>query len=147
MFPMASREPDILGNDLAKGGLVSFIQAYESMWLNYFNFSGRTSRATYWKAWLVNIVVTVILYLLALHSSPAAFLVSLYSLASIVPGIAMAVRRLHDTNRSGFWWLIAFVPFVGGIVLIVFLLLASYPQENRWGLPPTSPPQVTQGGW
>lgn len=126
---------------------MSFIQAYESMWLNYFNFRGRTSRAMYWKAWLVNTVLYALLYVLALRSSAAGALVTVYALAVLIPGIAMAVRRLHDTNRSGFWWLIAFVPFVGAIVLLVFLLMRSYPEENRWGLPPTSPPQMTQGTW
>ena len=58
----------------------------------------------------------------------------IYSLAVVVPSIAVVVRRLHDTGRSGWWYFIAFVPFVGSIVLLVLMCLESA-DENEYGLP------------
>ncbi len=86
----------------------------------YADFTGRATRSEYW--WFVLFVVLV---------SAAASLVShtlsgLFSLATLVPSLAAATRRLHDTNRSGWWQLVCLVPVVGLIVLIVFLA-----QEGR----------------
>lgn len=57
----------------------------------------------------------------------------LYSLAALLPGLGVFVRRLHDTGRSGWWWLIAFLPVLGAIVLFVFMCLDSQPGENKYG--------------
>ncbi len=57
----------------------------------------------------------------------------LYSLAAFLPGFAVTCRRLHDTGRSGWWFLLVFLPIVGLIVLIVFLCLDSQPGENAYG--------------
>jgi len=54
-------------------------------------------------------------------------------LAVLIPGLAVAIRRLHDTNRSGWWFLIVLVPLIGAIVLLVFLLQDSQPSENQYG--------------
>ena len=56
-------------------------------------------------------------------------------LALVIPMIAVSVRRLHDTGRSGWWYLINLVPYIGSIVLLIFLLLPSAPDENEYGLP------------
>lgn len=60
----------------------------------------------------------------------------LYTLAVLIPSIAVSVRRLHDTNRSGWWLLISLVPLVGAIVLFVFLVLDSHPGEHQYGSNP-----------
>jgi uncharacterized membrane protein YhaH (DUF805 family) len=60
----------------------------------------------------------------------------LYTLAVLIPSMAVPVRRLHDTNRSGWWLLISLVPLVGAIVLLVFLVLDSHPGENQYGSNP-----------
>ena len=57
----------------------------------------------------------------------------LYSLAVLIPGFAVLFRRLHDTGRSGWWWLLAFIPIIGWIVLIVFCCLDSQPGDNQYG--------------
>lgn len=57
---------------------------------------------------------------------------ALLMLATVVPSLAVTVRRLHDTGRSGWWWFIGLVPFVGGIVLLVLTLLDSTP-DNQYG--------------
>jgi uncharacterized membrane protein YhaH (DUF805 family) len=57
-------------------------------------------------------------------------------LALLVPSIAVTIRRLHDTNRSGWWWLIAFIPILGGLVLLIFAVLDGTPGDNRYGPDP-----------
>ncbi len=64
------------------------------------------------------------------------WLASIYSLAVLVPSIAVSVRRLHDTGRSGWWLLIGLVPLIGSIWLIVLLCLDSQPETNKWGANP-----------
>ena len=63
-------------------------------------------------------------------------LLLIFSLAMIIPGLAVGVRRLHDTDRSGWWLLIGFVPLVGGIVLLVFMIMSGTRGPNRFGADP-----------
>ncbi len=65
----------------------------------------------------------------------------IFALALIIPSLAVTVRRLHDTNRSGWWYLITFVP-LGGIVLLVFMCLDSEPGSNKWGPNPKEPQEM-----
>lgn len=102
------------------------MQEYINMWKNFANFGGRTSRRGYWMAILVNVAVVLVLSLLAnlLHLN---ILTSLYSLAVLVPGLAIMVRRLRDAGKHWGWLFISLVPLVGAIVLIVLLCGASVP--------------------
>jgi uncharacterized membrane protein YhaH (DUF805 family) len=92
----------------------------------YAVFSGRASRREYWMFFLFNILIAIGLAIIfgimkaAIHVN-LSFLSGIYSLALLCPGIAVAIRRLHDTNRSGLWLLVSLVPLIGSIVLIVFL--------------------------
>ncbi len=63
-------------------------------------------------------------------------LANLYMLAVLLPSLAVGVRRLHDTDRSGWWLLIVFVPIIGAIVLLVFMVQDSQPSENQYGPKP-----------
>ena len=71
----------------------------------------------------------------ALHGM-GPFAYGIYALAALIPGIAVLVRRLHDTDRSGWWFFIALVPIIGAIVLLVFLVTDSKPGTNRFGANP-----------
>jgi uncharacterized membrane protein YhaH (DUF805 family) len=111
---------------------------YLDAWKNYVNFQGRARRKAYWMFVLFNIIALVILSLIegALGLSGQngyGILTGLYSLAIILPLIALAVRRLHDTGRSGWWLLIGLVPLIGPIVLIVFYVTDSQPGTNQYG--------------
>ncbi len=66
-------------------------------------------------------------------SSNIGLLSGIYSLAVIIPTLALSVRRLHDTDRSGWWILIGLVPLIGSIVLLVFYVMDSTPGQNRFG--------------
>lgn len=107
---------------------------------NYVGFSGRARRKEYWMFVLFNIIISIVLAMvdgmlgLKVGGEQGAGLLGLiYSLAILLPSIAVGVRRLHDTGRSGWWMLIAFVPFIGFIVLIVFFVLDSQPGSNEYG--------------
>ena len=102
----------------------------------YADFSGRARRTEYWLFVLFSMVIAMVLGVVDYVLGSPGIVGLLFALAILIPGIAVAVRRLHDTDRSGWWLLIAFVPIVGTIVLLVFLLLDSNPGENRFGSSP-----------
>jgi uncharacterized membrane protein YhaH (DUF805 family) len=89
------------------------IEAYTSGWSRSFDYQGRSSRGDYWWFVLANLIVSVILALVAKN------LQSLYTIASLLPGIPLAVRRLRDIGKGWLWLLIALIPIIGGIWLIV----------------------------
>lgn len=111
----------------------------------YADFSGRASRSEFWWFTLFNalgIFAVIVLsgaigYIIGgLFTVFSAIPIGsiIYSLAVVVPSIAVVVRRLHDTGRSGWWYFIVFVPIVGSIVLLVMMCLESA-DENEYGLP------------
>ena len=110
--------------------------------VKFSDFSGRARRSEYWFFVLFNIILSVVANTLnsLLHLPKFGVLGGLLplvvTLALLVPGIAVGVRRLHDTGRSGLWLLIAFVPILGAIALIVFMVQDSHPQPNTYGASP-----------
>jgi uncharacterized membrane protein YhaH (DUF805 family) len=112
---------------------------YVEVLKKYAVFDGRARRKEYWMFFLINLVITIVLIfidsLMGTYSPQAGLglLSGLYSLAVLIPSIAVTVRRLHDTGRSGWWILIALIPLIGGIVLLIFMVLDSEPQANRYG--------------
>lgn len=84
---------------------------------------------------LISIGLSIVDRVTGLYSveNGVGILSTIYSLAVLIPAIAVGVRRLHDTGRSGWWMLIALVPFIGSIVLIVFFVLDSDPGTNQYG--------------
>ncbi len=105
---------------------------YLEAFKKYADFQGRASRREYWMFFGVNLGFAVVLGI-AETIMNTKILGLLYSLAILVPSLAIGVRRLHDTNRSGWWLLITLIPIVGAIILIVFALQASQNEGNRYG--------------
>ena len=103
------------------------MKEYLDMWKNYANFSGRTSVRGYWMAFLFNMIASFVLSLIAEILPILAIIGSLYTLAALIPGIAITVRRLRDAGKNWAWIFISFVPLVGVIILIVLLCKASLP--------------------
>lgn len=108
----------------------------------YAVFNGRARRWQYWYFILFSIIISIVLGIIdvAIEGTDAesrnGLLRGIYSLAVLIPTLAVAVRRLHDTNRSGWWLLIGLVPIVGVIVLLVFMAQAGEPGENQYGANP-----------
>jgi uncharacterized membrane protein YhaH (DUF805 family) len=124
--------------------------AFSRFWTKYATFSGRASRSEYWWWMLIDLVIWIVLGILArlggagvTDASGAmtgpnglgivvSIVIVLFALATIVPSLALTVRRLHDANLSGFFIFLSLVPFVGGIIVLVMTLLPSNPQGQRF---------------
>lgn len=109
---------------------------------NYAEFSGRARVREYWSFYLVNLTVFFALLgldhlLLAVDAETGLGILSgSYGVITFLPSIAVAVRRLHDTGRRGWWLLVGFVPIVGGVVLLYFLSRDSQDGSNSYGANP-----------
>ncbi|MFE9809318.1 DUF805 domain-containing protein [Streptomyces sp. NPDC005227] len=107
----------------------------------YAVFSGRARRQEYWMFFLFNVIIAIVLAIVG-KVIGTTLLSVIYSLAVLLPGLGVAVRRLHDTDRSGWWILIALIPIVGTIILIVFLASEGKQQPNEYGPNPKYAPAV-----
>ena len=107
------------------------IQAYVKMWKNFANFKGRASRADYWWAYLANLIVSFVIGIVA-GIVKLPILTTIYMIAILIPSLSLAVRRLHDTNRSGWTYLLCLIPIVGTIIVLVFFCLPSVNENNRY---------------
>ena len=102
----------------------------------YAVFSGRARRKEYWMFFLFNVIILFVLGLVEGLAGSPGIVSMLYSLGVLIPGIAVTVRRLHDTDRSGWWLLIGLVPLIGAIALLVFMVQDSKLDENQYGSNP-----------
>ncbi|MCQ6275458.1 DUF805 domain-containing protein [Bacillus sp. V3B] len=103
---------------------------------NYVGFQGRAGRKEYWMFVLINFIIAIILSIVETIADLPLVLTSLYYLAVLLPSLAITVRRLHDTGRSGLWLLISLIPFIGAIVLLVFACQSSQESDNQYGSNP-----------
>lgn len=111
---------------------------YVDVFKKYAVFEGRARRQEYWMFVLSNVAVGIVLGIISgIIKSP--ILIGLYWLAIILPSLAVAVRRLHDTNKSGWMILLGLIPMVGGIILLVFFCIEGDRGPNRFGSDPKQP--------
>jgi len=109
---------------------------------NYAIFEGRARRKEYWYFTLFNFlaffVLTIIDGVIGSFNSEAGIglLGGIYAFAVLTPYLGVSIRRLHDTDRSGWWLLIELIPIIGGLVLLIFMVLDSQPSDNQFGLNP-----------
>lgn len=99
----------------------------------YVEFTGRARRTEYWMFALINLVISVVLSFIDGAIGTGYILGTLYSLAILLPALAVSIRRLHDTSRSGLYLLLIFIPFIGAIALIIFMVQDSTPGDNQYG--------------
>jgi uncharacterized membrane protein YhaH (DUF805 family) len=112
---------------------------YVQVLKRYAEFGGRARRTEFWMFALINLIISLVLGSVeGLFGGPGV-LGGLYGLAVLIPGLAVSVRRLHDTGRSGWWLLIGLVPLVGAIVLLVFAAQDGQPGVNEYGPNPKAP--------
>jgi uncharacterized membrane protein YhaH (DUF805 family) len=119
---------------------MQLVEAWKKVVLeNYTNFSGRARRSELWWYVLANLIVFAVLNVLGNVTDLFNFLSAMYYLAVLIPGVAVGVRRLHDIGKQGWWLLIAFVPVVGGLVLLYWAVQDSHKGSNEWGVSPKYP--------
>lgn len=112
-------------------------EAVKTVLGKYVDFSGRARRSEYWYWTLAVFLVYVVGLIFTAIARPLGLLIFVVLvLGGFLPGLAVSVRRLHDTGRSGWFLLISLIPFVGGIVLLVFQCADSQPQPNKYGPSP-----------
>ena len=118
---------------------MNFGQAIASGFRNYIGFEGRACRSEFW-FWILFTfiagIVTAILDWVLFADNELSPINTLFNLAVLLPSIAVQIRRLHDINRTGWWWLLWFVPIVGWIVLIVWAIQRGDETNNRFGADP-----------
>lgn len=125
--------------------MMSFGEAVKTCLSKYATFKGRARRSEYWWFWLFAFILGLAAVCVDMSMGwmsedlGIGTCSGILSLALFLPGLAAAVRRLHDTGRSGWWYLIGLIPLIGSIVLLVFLVLDSKVGENRFGQSPKYP--------
>ena len=118
------------------------LKAYKSYWINYCNFKGRSKRSEYWWVVLMNFIISSIIVLINYSlggtdlepNKFAAFLMIFYTVLIILPSISLVVRRLHDTNRSGWNYLLSLIPFFGTVLLLIFICSPSVNIDNKYDI-------------
>ena len=126
---------------------MGLLESVRSFWSNYSNFKGRSRRSEYWFISLflfVTNLAAALIDLALMEGDVDRFIANggggivglVWILATLLPALAVLVRRLHDTGRSGWWALIGFVPLAGAIILFVFTVMDSHPQANKYGSSP-----------
>ena len=108
---------------------------YLKVMSNYFNLNGRARRTEYWMYFLVYVGIVIVASVLdALLNSQ--LIGGLVALAHLVPTITVGVRRLHDIGRSGWWLLIALLPFIGWLIALYWAVKEGEPHDNAYGPDP-----------
>ena len=108
----------------------------------YADFSGRARRTEYWMFSLISSAFIILAVFLenmlgvTFEDSGIGLITLLFSLIVIIPSWSVTVRRLHDIGKSGWWILVNFLPYIGGIILFVFLVTDSQPEDNEYGVSP-----------
>lgn len=108
----------------------------------YATFTGRARRKEYWMYWLIYVLISIVLMFVdgiagTLNADTGTGLFSsIFMLGTLLPSLAVTVRRLHDTDRNGWWILLGFIPLIGGLILLIFTVKAGDPAENRYGSSP-----------
>ena len=140
---LSASTPTDIGIDAAELPMVDFGTAVKLGFQRYVDFSGRSTRAEYWWWELFLTVVSVALIIAdTLTGNSSTFgwlgglLETLFTLATIIPSLALGVRRLHDINRTGWWLLLWFVLVIGWIVLIVWAIERGDKGPNKYGPDP-----------
>lgn len=131
---------------------MTMIEAVKSAYSNYASFSGRARRSEYWWFALFYLIVLIILSVIeqrlfgmgsarmgAMHGGGfeadfnGGLLSSVFMLGSLLPAVGLAVRRLHDIDRSGWWLLVSFIPLIGTLLLLYWNVQPGTPGPNRFG--------------
>jgi uncharacterized membrane protein YhaH (DUF805 family) len=111
---------------------MNFGQAITSGFSNYVNFSGRAIRSEYWY-WVLFIILCEIVTSIIDYALGFQLTTGIFGLATFLPSLSVAIRRLHDLDRSGWWIFLVLIPLIGAIVLIVWYCTKGTEGSNRFG--------------
>lgn len=111
---------------------MGFVDAIKAGFSNYVNFSGRACRSEYWY-WVLAIIIGEIVVYIIDAVIGVRILATIFGLGTILPSLAVAVRRLHDLDRSGWWILLSLIPLVGAIILLIWYCSKGTDGPNRFG--------------
>lgn len=117
----------------------NIINCYKKFWKNYLNFTDRSRRSEYWYVVLSNVIISIIISPLCAIPYIGTFfigLVSLYSLATFIPSLALVIRRLHDIGKDWYYIFFILIPIAGAIILLVWYCQDSQPGTNKFGANP-----------
>jgi uncharacterized membrane protein YhaH (DUF805 family) len=113
---------------------------YTDVLRKYVAFDGRATRPEYWWFTLISVIIAIVIELVVLagggSGGSAQAAADIYELAVLLPSLAVSIRRLHDTNRSGWWVLVGLIPLAGWVWIIVLLAMPGDPGPNRYGQDP-----------
>jgi uncharacterized membrane protein YhaH (DUF805 family) len=115
---------------------VTFAEAVRSGFDHYAKFDGRASRPAFWWWFLFGLLVGIGASIIDAIIGSFGVVSGLAALALLLPNLSVAIRRLHDTDHTGWWVLIGLIPIIGFIVLLIFYLRQSDPSVNQYGPPP-----------
>jgi uncharacterized membrane protein YhaH (DUF805 family) len=115
---------------------MTFGEAVRSGFDHYTKFDGRAGRPAFWWWFLFGILVSIGANIIDAILGTWGVVSGLAALALLLPNLSVAIRRLHDTDHSGWWVLIGLIPIIGWIVLLIFYLREGDAGENRYGPPP-----------
>ncbi|MFZ1962543.1 MAG: DUF805 domain-containing protein [Roseiarcus sp.] len=117
---------------------MGFRQAIAACFSKYADFHGRAARPEYWWFALFNALASILASIVDKDVIGYPVLQVIVGLALIIPAVAVGVRRLHDTDRSGWWLLVAVVPLIGGVALLIWFCLRGAAGDNRFGAAPSA---------
>jgi uncharacterized membrane protein YhaH (DUF805 family) len=118
---------------------MGFGQAISSGFSNYVNFWGRACRSEYWY-WTLFVVIADIVAVGIDAAIDKEVVSTLFQLAVLLPGIAVTIRRLHDLDRTGWWYFLVLIPLIGWIILFIWYCTKGTDGPNRFGPDPLGPP-------
>lgn len=121
---------DVNGEKLKNGFNTYFVDYLKN---NYANFDGRVSRRQYWMFTLYSMLISIAFNIVIAIIPFLAIISLLYAFALIVPSIGLGIRRLHDLNLSGWFFLIAFIPLLGGLALLFLFCMPGDAEDNKFG--------------
>jgi uncharacterized membrane protein YhaH (DUF805 family) len=111
---------------------MGFGEAIKSGFSNYVGFSGRAVRSEYWY-WILFVIIAEIVTSIIDYAIGAQVTTGLFGLVTFLPSLAVAIRRLHDTDRTGWWILLGLIPLIGWIILLIWYCSRGTPGPNRFG--------------
>lgn len=114
----------------------NFFDWFKKCIRNYVNFRGRARRKEYWYFYLMAYIIYIVAISIdSVIGSDSIIFIGLAILVLFLPSLAVTIRRLHDVNKSGWYYLLTVIPLIGAILLLVWTCTDTYPDTNKWGKP------------